>query len=50
MTRPALFAGLGLVPVGWVLSPFGMTGHMAAHMIAVAVAAPLIALGVQGSR
>lgn len=50
MSRPALFAGLALVPVGWALSPFGMTGHMAAHMIAVAIAAPLIALGVQGSR
>lgn len=50
MNRVPLFAGLGLVPVGWALSPFGMTGHMAAHMIAVAIAAPLIALGVQGSR
>lgn len=50
MNRAALFAGLALVPIGWALSPFGMTGHMAAHMIAVAIAAPLIALGVQGSR
>ena len=50
MSRLPLFAGLALVPVGWALSPFGMTGHMAAHMIAVAIAAPLIALGVQGSR
>ncbi|WP_295562778.1 cytochrome c oxidase assembly protein [uncultured Sphingomonas sp.] len=50
MSRAPLFAGLALVPVGWALSPFGMTGHMAAHMIAVAIAAPLIALGLQGSR
>ncbi len=50
MNRPALLAGLVLVPVGWAMSPFGMTGHMAAHMIAVAIAAPLIALGLQGSR
>ena len=50
MTRAPLFAGLALVPVGWTLSPFGMTGHMAAHMTAVAIAAPLIAWGVQGSR
>ena len=50
MTRAPLIAGLALVPVGWALSPFGMTGHMAAHMTAVAIAAPLIAWGVQGSR
>lgn len=50
MTRVPLIVGLALVPVGWALSPFGMTGHMAAHMIAVAIAAPLIAWGVQGSR
>ncbi len=50
MSRLPLFASLALVPVGWALSPFGMTGHMAAHMIAVAIAAPLIALGLQGSR
>ncbi|USU10161.1 cytochrome c oxidase assembly protein [Sphingomonadaceae bacterium OTU29MARTA1] len=42
--------GLALLPIGWVLSGYGMTGHMAAHMIAVAVAAPLIAVGVQGGR
>ena len=50
MTRAPLIAGLALVPVGWALSPFGMTGHMAAHMIAVAIAAPLIAWGLQGDR
>jgi putative membrane protein len=31
------------------LAPYGMTGHMAAHMIAVAVAAPLLALGLRGT-
>lgn len=50
MNRAPLLAGLALVPVGWAISPFGMTGHMAAHMIAVAIAAPLIALRLQGSR
>ncbi len=39
-----------MLPVGWALSGYGMTGHMAAHMIAVAIAAPLIAVGLQGGR
>lgn len=50
MSRAALIAGLALLPLGWGISRWGMTGHMAAHMIAVAIAAPLVALGVQRSR
>lgn len=50
MRRASLIAGLALLPVGWALSGQGMTGHMAAHMIAVAIAAPLVALGVQHGR
>ena len=50
MNRPALLAGLALLPVGWAVSRWGMTGHMTAHMIAVAVAAPLVALGIQHGR
>ncbi|MFN3675497.1 MAG: cytochrome c oxidase assembly protein [Sphingomonas pseudosanguinis] len=50
MRRASLFTGLALLPLGWSLSRWGMTGHMAAHMIAVAVAAPLLALAIQGYR
>ena len=50
MRRASLIAGLALLPVGWALSGQGMTGHMAAHMVAVAIAAPLVALGVQHGR
>lgn len=48
--RTAVSLGLLLLPVAWTLSRYDMAGHMAAHMIAVAIAAPLIVLGVQGSR
>lgn len=50
MRRAALISGLVLLPAGWALSGDGMTGHMAGHMIAVAVAAPLLALGTTGTR
>ncbi len=50
MTRGLLLAAALLLGVGWSLSGLGMIGHMAAHMIAVALAAPLLALAVQGSR
>jgi putative membrane protein len=50
MKRASLIAGLVLLPLGWAFSGWGMTGHMVAHMIAVAVAAPFLALGLQGSR
>jgi putative membrane protein len=50
--RAALAAGTALLPVGWVLAaaPLGMIGHMAAHMIAVAIAAPLLAYGLSASH
>lgn len=52
MKRAALAAGLALVPIGWILAvlPLGMTGHMAGHMIAVAIAAPFLALGLSQGR
>jgi putative membrane protein len=50
MKRAALLAALALVPAGWALSGLGMTGHMAAHMIAVALAAPLLAYVGKGTR
>lgn len=49
MKRAVLIAGLALLPLGWAFSGWGMTGHMVAHMIAVAVAAPLLALGLQAT-
>lgn len=45
MKRAALLTGFLLVPLGLACAHFGMTGHMTAHMIAVAVAAPLLAFG-----
>ncbi|GGB23181.1 hypothetical protein GCM10011380_11100 [Sphingomonas metalli] len=49
MKRPALLAGLALFPAGWAAAAMGgMTGHMAGHMLAVAVAAPLVAWGLEG--
>ena len=52
MRRASLAAGVALVPLGWgaAAAPLGMIGHMAGHMIAVAVAAPLLAYGVAGTR
>ena len=50
MKRGTLIAGIALLVLGWTLSGRGMTGHMVAHMIAVAVAAPLLALAIQDSR
>ncbi|MEE4454289.1 cytochrome c oxidase assembly protein [Novosphingobium resinovorum] len=49
MKRAALIVGLLLVPTGWVLTPLGMTGHMGGHIIAVALAAPLLAYASSGS-
>jgi len=50
MKRVSLIAGLALLPLGWLAAAqAGMVGHMAGHMIAVAVAAPLIAFGLAGS-
>jgi putative membrane protein len=46
-----LLLGLTLAPVGWTAAAGGgMTGHMAGHMLAVAVAAPLLAWGLGGTR
>ena len=52
MKRWPLAAGAAIVPLAWgtALSDSGMIGHMAAHMAVVAVAAPLIAVGVAGGR
>lgn len=50
MKRVALIAALALIPLGWALSGLGMTGHMAAHMIAVALAAPLLAFALRHTR
>lgn len=52
MKRVSLMLGIGLVPVGWAFAAIslGMVGHMLGHMIAVAVAAPLLAFGVVGTR
>ena len=52
MKRAALATGLALVPTGWILAvlPLGMVGHMAGHMIAVAIAAPFLALGLSQGR
>ena len=52
MRRAALFAGLVVLAGAWLLAATGagMTGHMAAHMAAVAIAAPLVAVGIAGSR
>ncbi|WP_315760508.1 cytochrome c oxidase assembly protein [Sphingomonas sp. Y38-1Y] len=52
MRRWLLGAGALMLPIGWWLSSggLGMTGHMAGHMLAVAVAAPLIAAGLSGTR
>lgn len=49
MKRAPLLAALALLGAGWVAAPLGMTGHMIAHMIAVAVAAPLLSLAVRGT-
>ncbi|MFS0773413.1 cytochrome c oxidase assembly protein [Sphingomonas sp. 1P08PE] len=51
MKRACLIAGMALLPLGWwAAATGGMTGHMAGHMLAVAVAAPLIAWGLVGTR
>ena len=52
MRRIALIAGLAILPAAWgvVRLPGGMIGHMAGHMAVVAIAAPLIAIGLRGGR
>lgn len=48
MRRAALPAALALTALAIPLGGLGMTGHMVAHMIAVALAAPLLALALSG--
>lgn len=52
MKRGSLVAGVVLLAVGWLVSALGlgMVGHMAGHMIAVAIAAPLLAWGMVDTR
>lgn len=52
MKPSALLSGLAALAAGWAAATAhaGMTGHMAAHMAVVAVAAPLIACGIAGTR
>jgi putative membrane protein len=47
--RTSLLIGILLLPLGWISSRWGMTGHMVGHMTAVAIAAPLIAHGLSGT-
>jgi putative membrane protein len=50
MRRASLIAGTVLLPFGWASAGGGsMTGHMVGHMLAVAVAAPLLAWGLGGT-
>jgi putative membrane protein len=50
--RAAWVTGLAVLAAGWTVAAadHGVTGHMAAHMAAVAVAAPLLAFGLAGGR
>lgn len=50
MRHAALVLIVILLPMGWALSGYGMTGHMAGHMIAVAVVAPLLAVAATATR
>ena len=50
MRRAVSALGVALLAGGWAVAGLGMTGHMAAHMLAVAVAAPCIAVGIAGTR
>jgi putative membrane protein len=49
--RAASIAGLAALVAGWAVAAggHGIVGHMAAHMAAVAIAAPLVALGLAGT-
>lgn len=49
MKAAPLALGAALLALGWAVAGQGMTGHMAAHMIAVAVAAPCIVVGLAGT-
>jgi putative membrane protein len=49
--RVSLAGGIAVLACAWLVAwaDYGMTGHMAAHMAAVSVAAPLLAIGLAGS-
>ena len=51
MKRAALGLGCVLVALGWLFAvgDHGMIGHMASHMIAVALAPPLLVCGLTGT-
>ena len=52
MTRGALAAGAAVLALAWTIAAarHGFSGHMTAHMAVVAIAAPLLAYGLAGSR
>jgi putative membrane protein len=52
LKRRALMLGCVVLAAGWGVAAgdYGMTGHMTAHMAAVAIAAPLIAFGIAGTQ
>jgi putative membrane protein len=52
MKRASLLSGLAILAAAWAVAAAhaGIAGHMAAHMAAVSVAAPLIAIGIGGTR
>lgn len=50
MKAPPLIAAGALMALAAPLAMEGVTGHMAAHMVAVALAAPLLALAMRGTR
>ena len=53
MRRFAFLSGFAVLVAAWTMAAAaraGMTGHMAAHMAAVAIAAPLIACAIAGTR
>jgi putative membrane protein len=52
LRRASLIFGALTLAVAWTVAAgaYGLTGHMIAHMAAVAVAAPLIAWGLAGTR
>ena len=52
MRRGSLALGVAMLAVAWAAAAggLGITGHMVGHMLSVAVAAPLIAWGIGGSR
>ncbi|MDX1583572.1 MAG: cytochrome c oxidase assembly protein [Thermoanaerobaculia bacterium] len=55
MRRALFLAGIALLAIIWLgplpsLAPFAFWAHMTMHMGVVAIAAPLIALGISGTR